>query len=193
MAEIDKPALLAEFTSGSDEQAEAAALQLAAHGTGSLPLIEEILQDPNEDVRWWAARSLAEIRDPSVTPLLLRALHDPEPAVGQCAALALRYQADPDAIPTLIQRLSLPDRLMARLAADALIATGDESVPALLEVMENKSQPARLEAARALGEIGDPRAIPALFKALDEDSAILEHWAGEGLEKMGIGMVFFNP
>ncbi|MFC1923374.1 HEAT repeat domain-containing protein, partial [Chloroflexota bacterium] len=112
---------------------------------------------------------------------------------GHCAALALRYQADPDAIPTLIHRLSLPDRLMARLAADALIATGDESVPALLEVMENKSQPARLEAARALGEIGDPRAIPALFKALDDDSAILEHWAGEGLEKMGIGMVFFNP
>jgi HEAT repeat protein len=193
MAAIDKPALLAEFSSGSDEQAEAAALQLAIHGTESLPLIEEFLQDPNEDVRWWAARSLAEIHDSSVTPLLLLALHDPVPAVGQCAALALRYQADPEAIPTLIQRLSLPDRLMARLAADALIAIGDESVPALLEVMENKSQPARLEAARALGEIGDPRAIPALFKALDDDSAILEHWAGEGLEKMGIGMVFFNP
>jgi HEAT repeat protein len=113
--------------------------------------------------------------------------------VGQCAALALRYQADPDAIPTLIQALSLPDRLMARLAADALIATGEESVPALIEVMQNNSQPARLEAARALGEIGDPRAIPALFNALGDDSAILEHWAGEGLEKMGVGMVFFNP
>ena len=157
------------------------------------PYIEEFLQDPNEDIRWWAARSLADIRDPAVTPLLLQALHDPEPAVVQCAALALRYQADPDAIPTLIQALSLPDRLMARLAADALITTGEESVPALIEVMENRSQPARLEAARALGEIGDLRAIPALFKALDDDSAILEHWAGEGLEKMGIGMVFFNP
>jgi HEAT repeat protein len=193
MAAIDKSTLLVEFTSGSDERAEAAALQLAVDGTGSLPHLEEFLQDPNEDVRWWAARSLAEIRDPAVTPLLLQALHDPEPAVGQCAALALRYQADPDAIPTLIQALSLPDRLMARLAADALIATGEESVPALIEIMENKSQPARLEAARALGEIGDPRAIPVLFKALDEDSAILEHWAGEGLEKMGVGMVFFNP
>ena len=193
MAAIEKSAMLAEFSSGSDEQAEAAALQLAEHGTGSLPLIDEFLQDPNEDVRWWAVRPLAEIRDPSVTPLLLHALHDPEPAVGQCVALALRYQADPDAITTLIQALSLPDRLMARLAADALIATGEESVPALIEVMQNNSQPARLEAARALGEIGDPRAIPVLFKALDDDSAILEHWAGEGLEKMGIGMVFFNP
>ena len=192
MAAIEKSALLAEFSSGSDEQAEAAALQLAEHGTGSLPLIDEFLQDANVDVRWWAVRSLAEIRDPSVTPLLLLALHDPEPAVGQCAALALRYQADPEAIPTLIQALSLPDRLMARLAADALIATGEESVPALIEVMQNNSQPARLEAARALGEIGDPRAIPALFNALDDDSAILEHWAGEGLEKMGVGMVFFN-
>ena len=193
MAAIDKSALLAEFTSGSDEQAEVAALQLAAHGTGSLPLIGEFLQNANVDVRWWAVRSLADIRDPSVIPMLLLALHDPEPEVGQCAALALRYQADPEAIPTLILTLNLPDRLMARLAADALIATGDKSVPALIEVLENKSQPACLEAARALGAIGDPRAIPALFKALDEDSAILEHWAGEGLEKMGIGMVFFNP
>ena len=193
MAAINKSVLLAEFTSGSDKRAEAAAMQLAAYGSGSLPLLKEFPQDPNEDVRWWAARSSAEIRDPSVTPLLLLALHDPEPAVGQCAALALRYQADPEAIPTLIQALSLPDRLMARLAADALIATGEESVPALIEVMENKSQPARLEAARALGEIGDPRAIPTLFNALDDDSAILEHWAGEGLEKMGVGMVFFNP
>jgi HEAT repeat protein len=193
MAATDKSALLAEITCGSDDRAEAAALQLAAYGSGSLPILKEFLQDSNEDVRWWATRSLAEIRDPEVTPLLLQALHDPEPAVRQCAALALRYQADPRAIPPLIQALSLPDRLMARLAADALIATGDESVPALIEVMQNDSQTARLEAARALSEIGDPRAIPALFNALDEDSAILEHWAGEGLEKMGVGMVFFNP
>jgi HEAT repeat protein len=59
--------------------------------------------------------------------------------------------------------------------------------------MENGSPQARIEAARALGFIGDARAVPQLFKALDGDSAILEYWADQGLERMGVGMVFFNP
>ena len=76
---------------------------------------------------------------------------------------------------------------------DALIAFGEDAVPALIEVVEKNHQPARLEAARALSAIGDTRAIPVLIKILDEDSALMEHWAGQGLEKMGVGMVFFNP
>jgi phycocyanobilin lyase beta subunit len=93
----------------------------------------------------------------------------------------------------LIQALSASDRLLARLAGDALIAIGEDAVPALIEVIENNPQPARLEAVRALSAIGDTRAIPILIKVLDQDSAIMEHWAGQGLEKMGVGMVFFKP
>jgi HEAT repeat protein len=193
MVTIDAPALLVEFTCGSDDRAEAAALQLIAAGANSLPILREFLHNPVEDVRWWATRALGEISDPEVISLLLQALEDPQPAVRQCATLALRYQADPIAVSPLVQALSQPDRLMARLAGDALIAIGDESVPALIEVLQNSSPDARPEAARALGEIGDPRAIPALFNALDDDSALLKHWAGEGLEKMGVAMVFFNP
>ena len=29
--------------------------------------------------------------------------------------------------------------------------------------------------------------------ALDDSSALIEYWAGEGLEKMGVGMVFYKP
>ena len=53
------------------------------------------------------------------------------------------------------------------------------------------TQSARLEPAPALALIGDPSAIPALFAALDEGSALLEHWASQGLERMGVGMKFF--
>jgi HEAT repeat protein len=73
------------------------------------------------------------------------------------------------------------------------VATDATAVPDLIEVMENGSQVARLEAARALSEIGDTRAIPVLFKALEEGSVVLEYWASEGLEKMGVGMTFFEP
>jgi HEAT repeat protein len=59
--------------------------------------------------------------------------------------------------------------------------------------LQDGSKFSRIEAARALALIGDTRAVPALFKALDEESAVMEHWAGEGLERMGIGMVFYSP
>jgi HEAT repeat protein len=82
---------------------------------------------------------------------------------------------------------------MARIAGDALVAAGGDAVTALLEVLQTFPHQARLEAARGLGLIGDTRAIPELFKALDGESALLEHWAGEGLERMGVGMVFYSP
>ena len=43
------------------------------------------------------------------------------------------------------------------------------------------------------GEAADTRAIPALFKALEDESAIAQYWADEGLERMGVGQVYFKP
>lgn len=168
-------------------------MQLAAAGSRSLATIKEFLHEADADIRWWATRTLAEFHTSESTSLLLQALHDPIPEVQQCAAIALRHQPDSRAIPQLINTLNSSDRLLARLAGDALIAVGKDAVPALIEVAEGNSQPARLEAVRVLSMIGDSRAIPVLFKVLDEDSAIMGHWAAQGLEKMGVGMVFFNP
>lgn len=193
MLTTDKTALIVEFTSGSDTRAEAAALELAAKGPKSLPLLKELTTEPNSDVRWWATRALAEIDDPGVPALLVHALVDPDPEVRYCGALALSCQPGEQAISNLIQALDTQDTLLARLAGIALVAMGDTAVPALIEVMDNRSHVARLEAARALSEIGDTRAIPALFKALEEGSVVLEYWASEGLEKMGVGMTFFEP
>jgi HEAT repeat protein len=183
----------AAFTSRDDDRAEAAVQALAALGPAARPALDEWLADPDLDARWWAARALAEIDDPQVPALLRRALGDPDPDVRLCAALGLRRRPSPEAIPDLAQRLDSGDRLLARLAADALIAAGSASTPALLQVMENGSPAARLEAVRALAGIGDTSAIPALFAALDEESALVEYWANEGLERMGVGMAFFKP
>jgi HEAT repeat protein len=136
---------------------------------------------------------MAEIHDPHTPALLLQALHDPEPDVRHCAALALRKQPAPEAVADLAACLPSADRLLAHLAADALIAAGKAAVPALLEVMQTGPQAARLEAVRALAGIGDTSTVPALFAALDEESALMEYWAGEGLERMGVGMAFFKP
>ena len=193
MSGIDRTDLTREFTRGSDIRAEKAALQLASAGSQSLEILSQLIEHQNPDVRWWATRSLAEIHTTEASQLLLKVLHDPEPEVRQCAALALRGQPRTESIPQLIHLLSAPDQLLARLAGDALIAIGGEAVPPLIEVMDEEPQPARLEAARALAAIGDTRAIPVLFKVFEGDSAIMEHWAEQGLEKMGVGTMYFKP
>jgi HEAT repeat protein len=192
MSSITKSALIAAFTSDSDSAAEAAALQLASDGSWNSAVVRDLLAHPNSDVRWWTTRSLAEVREPQAAVLLSQSLDDPQISVRQCAAIALRYNPAPDAAPNLILALNDPDRLMARLAGDALIALDEAAVPALIEVMETGSPSARLEAARALAAIGDTRAIPILFRALDQDSTLVEYWAEKGLQNMGVEMVFFK-
>ncbi len=185
--------LLLELTSGDDRRAEAAASSAGMYGADTLSTLAPLLQSSEADYRWWAVRALAEIPGEESNTLLMQALEDPDPAVRQCAALGLSKNPHGRAVPALVEAMASKDALLARLAANALAATGAEAVSALLDVLEGDRQDMRLEAARALAAIGDQRSIPALFKALDEDSALMEYWANEGLERMGVGMTFFKP
>jgi HEAT repeat protein len=185
--------LIAKLTSRDDEVAEAVVGQLAALGETALPALFDLIESADAEKRWWALRALAVISHPEVPPRLWEALHDPDPAVQQCAALGLVKQPWGEATPDLIALLGAEDRLLARLSGDALIATGSPALPALITTLENGPQPARIEAARALALIGDKEAIPALFKAWQEGSSMVQHWAEEGLDRMGVGMQFFSP
>jgi len=189
--------LVSELSSGDDERAEAAAQRMAAlpveESSAALEALDRLLETGDEDERWWALRALATLPGAEVGKRLVAALGDRATSVQQCAALGLRLRPEPAAIPSLISALGGVDSLMASLAADALIAIGEPAVPALLQVMREGNQGSRLEAARALATIGDERAIPLLLESLEEDSAMMEYWASEGLERMGVGMTFFLP
>jgi HEAT repeat protein len=165
----------------------------AEQRAAALAALEAALNSPKIDHRWWALRALAALPAEQVPGLLTGALQDVDASVRQCAALGLRLHPHPDAVPSLIERLQDADYLCAELAADALVQIGQTAVPALLDVLADGAPRPRLHATRALAQIGDTRAIPALFRVLDEDSALLEYWAAEGLERMGVGMVFFGP
>jgi hypothetical protein len=190
---------IAELTSGDDRRAEAAVMELATLGEQTLPALLHVLRENDSsashqvDCRWWALRALAEIDCPAARDAFLRALADPDPRLRQCALLGLRLQPDERILPVAAALLADHDALVASLAADALTALGDLATPALLETLQDAPQAARLLAVRALARIQDPHSIPVLFEALDEDSALIEYWASEGLERMGVGMVFFKP
>lgn len=181
------------FASGNDQRAELAANLLVQDGHNAVDVCAELVQNPQTDVRWWAVRVLGELGLPECAELLSERLNDVDLSVRQCAALALRQHPHQATIPTLLSLLDHSDTLLARLAADALIAAGKPALTGLLEVLQGQSLQARQQAARCLAKIADPGAIPALFEALDDESAWIRFFADEGLEKMGVGMIFFKP
>ena len=189
----DLKSLLSNLISGNDQLAESTVNDIAALGESALPALFDLLDSPDLDHRWWAMRVLCLIPHRDVLHRLHHALNTSEPAIRQCAALGLAEQSHIDSIPYLISALDDVDRLVARLAGDALITIGEPAVTALIETLEEGSQSAQIDAARALATIADRRAIPVMFKAWDGGSTLVQYWVELGFEKMGVGMQFFKP
>ncbi len=185
--------LLANLTSGNEERAEAALPLLHELDRETvIPALRALLDSPEIDTRWWAARALASFPEVEAD-LLLPLLDDPAPEVRQCAALGLCSHPSERSIPALICALSDPDSLVADLAARALIAIGRPAADALIAVLKEGSQSAKIHAMHALAKIADPRAIQPMIEALSNDSAMLQYWAEIGLENMGVNMVYLKP
>ncbi len=185
--------LRAAIARGDDEATERAAQALITAGESVVPALLALSREGDPEARWWALRILSEIKHPDVPSRLREALHDPAPEVRQVAALGLRHQPTAEAVPDLIALLSGEDRLLASLAADALAAVGKAATGPLIQILREGTPAAKIEAARALAQLGDKDSISALFEALDSPSPFVEYWANEGLERMGVGMVFFKP
>ncbi|HLE29487.1 MAG TPA: HEAT repeat domain-containing protein [Anaerolineales bacterium] len=183
--------VLDELFSGDDARAAAVLEHVdAAH----LPALAEALASGGADSRWWAACALARLPDARALNALLAAAIDPDPDVRAAVLQGLGEQRAPEAVAPLLFALADDSSYLARLAADALIRIGKPAVPSLIRALENDAAPhVRVHAARALALIGDIAAVPALFHALEDESAMVQHWAEEGLDRMGVGQVYFKP
>lgn len=186
--------LLDELLSGDETRAENAVPSLVELGKEAIPALMDLTRSPNADSRWWALRTLAQSPLLQTEWLIPFLLNDSAPEVRQCAALGLGTKADENAVQPLVEALSDKDSMVCNLAMNALVSIGKSAVPALIECVKNKSQQsARILALRALAEIRDHRAIPVMMQVMDEDSVLLQHWAKEGLERLGLDMVYIKP
>jgi HEAT repeat protein len=184
--------LLDDLVSGDEARAEAAIPQLIEMDAAAIPALLDLTKSSDVDSRWWALRALASTPH-SRTEWLVPFLSDPAPDIRQCAALGLAIKADASTTDSLVGALSDEDSMTSSLAVNALIKIGKDAVPSLIEAVKRGAQSQRIHALRALAEIKDHRAIPIMMQVMQEDSALLQHWAQEGLERLGLDMVYIKP
>jgi HEAT repeat protein len=184
--------LLADLISGDDLRAEQVISKIADLGLAVMPALLELSRADSTDSRWWGVRALAaspHTRTEDLVPLL----RDSAAEVRAAAALALCAHPNECAIAELLKALADDDDLTAGLAGNALVKIGAASVPGLLDQMNEAPARVRILALRSLAEIRDHRAIPVMMKMMNEESAILQYWAREGLERLGLDMVYIKP
>jgi HEAT repeat protein len=180
-----------DLISGDEIRAENAASRLAALGSSAFPALEALLKSSNADHRWWAVRTLAQMSDTD-TDSFIDALEDVSSEVRQAAALALAAHPAEKAAPVLVRALNDNDALVQTLAANALSAIGKPVVPILIDEFPRASASVKIHLMRVLADVRDPRAIPLMMKAMDDGSAILNHWCEVGLQQLGLDMVYLK-
>ncbi|AFY42866.1 HEAT repeat domain-containing protein [Nostoc sp. PCC 7107] len=151
-------------------------------GNIAIPPLIEILEDTEaeEELRWYAARTLGEFQHPeAIAPLveLLRTSDDEElkaiaaTALGQMGSLA---------ITQLSELLKQDDTRLLAVRSLAYIRT-PETISPLLTVVQDTEVAVRATALEALSSFHDQRVPPVLIKALDDVVATIRRIAVLGL------------
>jgi HEAT repeat protein len=92
---------------------------------------------------------------------------------------------NPASIDSLIADLTCDDVLKCQKARRTLVEMGNPAVAPFIEALSSPIHWVRWEAAKGLGEIGDPAAIDALVKAIEDLNFDVRWLAAEGLIRIG--------
>lgn len=151
----------------------------------------EALEDADDATREEAARALADLADPATLEPLLRAIEDEYWSVRFHAGWGLARIGDPRGVEALITLFNDPiievrNETVAAMAATAARAhLGTAVVDRLIKALKDERWRVREQAAKACGEIKDPRAVDALIAACRERDGAVKSAAAEALGKIG--------
>jgi hypothetical protein len=142
-------------------------------------------------IRLNASRALLRKREAAVGPLA-EALHNPDERTHLEAGKILdeidvdwsKFR-DVPTISALVGALGIPDGLVRVTARQVLVMIGKVAVAPLTQALTSKDNRQRWEAAKALGQIGDPGSTDALITALEDDMFDVRWLASEALMAIG--------
>jgi hypothetical protein len=204
---------LIRLLSSRDPEIQAAAIHaLGDIGSDASEVLTGLLRKKNRTLRLGVIGALAEIRDPRAVPSLIGMLSDPGSEVRWQTAIALGEIGDPRATSHLLGSLVDADKYVRYGSAISLmkigyqpandrewagyfigvqdwnrIATlGKPAVPALIGVLGDSDSEVRIHAIRALGDIGDREAGPAIVRSLADENRTVRWEAVLASQKCGV-------
>ena len=148
--------------------------------------LAEQLAHPDELTRLEAAQVLAEDEDVVAAQPLLGALSDQSWRVRRVAVAGLATHAAPDAIGALLESMRRDHYNLNLLnsALQVLALSGVDTLSPLVAFLQGEDADLRMQAALALGEQREGRAIPVLMSALNDSDANVRYHAIEALGKL---------
>jgi HEAT repeat protein len=165
------------------QEAASSVLSLIADERVLAPLIAS-LKNPDWIVRMHAAKALGRVKDAHAIAPLVPLLQDKVKAVREEATTALAEIGDP-ALPSLLEALKHSEWLVRLHAVEALgkSRSADAVEPLLWALFNDHDQAVREDTVRALGQLGDSRAMEFLVTVMKESG--LRTLAVEALGKIG--------
>jgi HEAT repeat protein len=90
-----------------------------------------------------------------------------------------------ETIKSLVADLGSQDGIVRVRMRKSLVSIGGQAVKPLVKALASKKEWVRWEAAKTLGQIGDPAAVQALIKALEDKMFDVRWLAAQGLIAIG--------
>ncbi|MBU7582445.1 MAG: HEAT repeat domain-containing protein [Nostoc sp. TH1S01] len=151
-------------------------------GTIAIAPLIEILEDEDaeEELRWYAARTLGEFQHPDAIAPLVELLKKSEDEELKAIAATALGQMGSLAISELSELLKQDDTRLLAVRSLAYIRT-PETITPLLSVVQDAEVAVRANALEALSSFHDERVPPVLINALDDVVATIRRIAVLGL------------
>ena len=151
-------------------------------GNIAIPPLIDILEDEDaeEDLRWYAVRTLGEFQHPEAIVSLVDLLKTSEHEELKTMAASALGQMGSLAITALTELLAAAETRLLAVRSLAYIRT-QETITPLLSVVEDAQPAVRSATLEALSSFHDQRLPPVLLNGLDDVAATVRRAAVQGL------------